>query len=149
MDRDRASWSDSDGLARKLYRPWSFATQSTAQSDGMEIPLIESESRKSRSTSAWFQYPASLRRRFEATPALTRPGWWQDQMLFDRSLRSMAILMTFYATILTVVCIAYSKDFKHRGNPHSTSVGSKTGRSCKSLQGIDIVCNMVCASLLG
>ena len=148
MSQGRTSFGDTVDFERKLFRPWSFAAHSTSQSDGMEIPLIENTSTKPQSASRWPRHSATLRQRFEAEPTVRPTGWWNDQMLFDRSLRSMAILMTLYATIMTIVCIAYLKDFVHRGNPHSTSVGQKKGRSCKSLQSMDIVCIIACVFVL-
>ena len=144
ISQHRNSSEDGDSLSRKLFRPWSFEPQPNDNGDGMTKPLIEEASKKPQSTSAWSRYRTSLRQHFETEPTVRPPGWWNDQMLFDRSLRSMAILMTFYATILSIVCIAYFKEFLRRENPHSTSVGQKKGQSCKSLQGVDIVCIQTC-----
>ena len=54
-------------------------------------------------------------------------------MLFDRSLRSMAALMTLYAVIMTGICAVYLKDFVHRDNPHSASVGQNKSKSLYKL----------------
>jgi hypothetical protein len=60
-------------------------------------------------------------------------------MLVDRSLRSMAALMTVFAVAMIIIVIAYAKDFANRANLNSTSVGSKEGEDCHSMEARNIV----------
>ena len=67
-------------------------------------------------------------------------GWWKRQMLVDRSLRSMAALTSIFALIMIIICISYMSDFVTRPNKNTTSVGGKTGESCKTMEGRNVVC---------
>ena len=60
-------------------------------------------------------------------------------MLVDRSFRFMAALMTVFALIMISICAAYFSDFINRANKNSTSVGGKTGESCKTMEGRNVV----------
>ena len=51
-------------------------------------------------------------------------------MLVDRSLGSMAALMTVFAVIMVMICVVYFRSFLQRGNRHSTSIGAKIGERC-------------------
>ena len=70
----------------------------------------------------------------ESDFAVGKDGWWNGQMLIDKSLRSMAALTAFFALILTTLCVAYFPAFLTRLNRHSTSVGGNKGHSCSSLE---------------
>ena len=74
--------------------------------------------------------------------AVGKTGWWKRQMLLDRSLRSMALLMTLFAVSMVIICAAYMPDFLHRGNVRSTSVGGSKGQSCDKMESINIVSNV-------
>ena len=65
-------------------------------------------------------------------------GWWTEQMLVDRSLRTMAGLMTIFAIILVSITFSNLGNFMRRTNPDSTAVGGGTG-SCKSVAGRNTV----------
>lgn len=65
-------------------------------------------------------------------------GWWKQQMLVDRSLRSMAALTGTFALIMVIICLAYLPDLRHRMNDHSTSVGGSR-QSCESVERTDVV----------
>ncbi len=143
MVSDSHSFESTDSFTGRLLRPWSFV----AQSSGVDVDCnkilsketIEEHGRQTVSNSAWCRFPSHLRRSLEAEPTTRPSGWWHQQMLFDRTLRSMAALMTLYAVIMIVICASYFQDFLHRGNPYSTSVGRNHGKSCKSLQSTEIV----------
>lgn len=139
MTQSSLSCESSDSFTRNLLRPWSFVAQSSGNDGGVDKSLSGETLKELPSNSAWCKHPSHLRRSFEAEPTIKPSGWWNHQMLFDRSLRSMAALMTLYAVIMTGICASYLKDFVHRDNPHSTSVGQNRGKSCTSLQGTEIV----------
>ena len=139
MTQGSPSCESTDSFTRNLLRPWSFAAQSSGNDGGLDKSLSGETLKEPPSSSAWCQYPSHLRRSFVTEPVIKPSGWWNHQMLFDRSLRSMAALMTLYAVIMTGICAGYLKDFVHRDNPHSTSVGQNKGKSCTSLQGTEIV----------
>ena len=71
--------------------------------------------------------------------ASRRSGWWKQQMLVDRSIRSMAALTSLFALIMTIVCIVYMRELVGRHNETSTSVGSNSGESCESLEATNVV----------
>ena len=60
-------------------------------------------------------------------------------MLLDRSLRSMALLMTLFAISMVITCASYLPDFFHRGNLRSTSVGGSKGQSCDKMESVNVV----------
>lgn len=64
------------------------------------------------------QHPAA-----EIEPAKIRRGVWKDQLLIDRSLRSMSLLMTSFAIGMIVVICVYAKDYRNRHNKTTSSVG--------------------------
>lgn len=139
MIQGSLSRESTDRFTRNLLRPWSFAAQSSGHDGGVDKSLSGDTLKGTPSNSAWCKYPNHLRQSFEAEPTIKPSGWWNHQMLFDRSLRSMAALMTLYAVIMTGICAGYLKDFVHRDNPHSTSVGQNKGKNCTSLQRTEIV----------
>ena len=80
---------------------------------------------------------------FEKGLTVGEKGWWRRQMLLDRSLRSMAFLMTLFALAMFVLCAAYFRDFLNRGNRRSTSVGGAKGQSCGKIESMNVVSCML------
>lgn len=74
----------------------------------------------------------SIRRHAAADiePARIGRGVWRDQLLSDRSLRGMAVLMAILAIGMIIVVAAYANTFATRANRNSSSVGGET-QSCK------------------
>ncbi|PSN67244.1 hypothetical protein BS50DRAFT_472197, partial [Corynespora cassiicola Philippines] len=68
----------------------------------------------------------------EIRPTRIGRGVWKDQLLVDRSLRSMTALTACFAIAMIVVIIIYMKPFVNRSNKETTSVGGST-RSCKQV----------------
>jgi hypothetical protein len=68
-----------------------------------------------------------------------KSGWWKKQMLVDRGLRSMAAFVLVCAVIMFIIIFSYLKDFVHRINKRTTSVGGKTVESCTVLEGRSLV----------
>ncbi|MCJ1269420.1 hypothetical protein MMC22_009312 [Lobaria immixta] len=60
-------------------------------------------------------------------------GWWKQQMLVDRSLRSMAALTGTFALIVLIICLAYLPHLVGRKNKHSSSIGGSL-QNCESVQ---------------
>ena len=83
---------------------------------------------------------------FQGGFATRKSGWWKRQMLVDRSLRSMAALMTVFAFAMVVLCASYFSAFLRRGSSHSTSVGARVGESCKAMETQNTVCLSCLAS---
>ncbi|KAL8714240.1 MAG: hypothetical protein Q9220_001969 [cf. Caloplaca sp. 1 TL-2023] len=71
------------------------------------------------------------------------PGWWKHQMLADRSFRTMAALTTLFAFIMSIICFAHLRQFAHRANKTSTSVGERADRTCSSMEGSNVVIHLV------
>ncbi|KAL8795183.1 MAG: hypothetical protein Q9195_002338 [Heterodermia aff. obscurata] len=86
--------------------------------------------------SAWTRYgEPSQEKVFDDTQiASGASGWWKQQMLVDRSLRSMAGLTSIFALGLMILSITYLPDLLARKSLNSTSVGSRTGQDCGSLE---------------
>lgn len=63
--------------------------------------------------------------------AVTGHGLWENQMLVDRSLRSMAVLTAGLAIIMCTLVFVYLKEFIERPNKTSTSVYASK-EDCKS-----------------
>ena len=80
---------------------------------------------------------------FQGGFATRKSGWWKRQMLVDRSLRSMAALMTVFAFAMVVICASYFRAFLQRGNNNSTSVGAREGESCNAMEAQNTVCEEV------
>ncbi|KAF2032996.1 hypothetical protein EK21DRAFT_36035, partial [Setomelanomma holmii] len=68
----------------------------------------------------------------EIEPARVGRGVWKDQLLSDRSFRSMAALMTLLAFGMIVVIACYAEHFIKRANQNTSSVGGET-ESCKKV----------------
>ena len=145
---------DDDSFTETLLRPWSFVSDedgrsSTTRTSAMDKTMsVSSEtyvtphwSRKS--LGAWAQYSSTDRE--DPSPeeqyAVREGGWWNQQMLVDRSLRSMAALTAFFAIIMISLCCTYMSDFMNRSNLHSTSVGSTNPKSCRSVENTNLVCH--------
>ena len=153
--------SDNNSFTQILLRPWSFASLDDADtSTSTHVSAVEetwslseetwslSEGtytqahRRRKSLGAWAQYSSSARENpsSEEQFAVGEGGWWNQQMLVDRSLRSMAALMTFFAIVMLALCCAYIPNFRIRSNLHSTSVEFKNPGSCGSTEKTNVVC---------
>ena len=142
---------DDDGFSQRLLRPWSFASLgSNRRSSLLEESCGISEEnyalprQRRKSLGAWAQYSSTTRE--NPTPeepfAVGEKGWWDRQMLVDRSLRSMAALTTIFAIIMISVCCTFMHDFTHRKNLHSTSVGFEKPKDCRTTEKLNLVsCN--------
>ena len=91
--------------------------------------------------SAWTRYGEPNRKRDADNTQLASggSGWWKEQMLVDRSLRTMAGLTSMFALIMVIISIRYFPELLARRSANSTSVGSHTGQDCKSLETTNIV----------
>ena len=91
--------------------------------------------------SAWTRYgdPSRERAVDNTRFASGRSGWWKEQMLVDRSLRTMAGITSMFALIMLILSIRYFPEFLARKNTDSTSVGSQTGHDCGSLETTNVV----------
>ena len=133
--------SDHEDFNRTLLRPWSFVSQRELASESSatdDVVLKENNAKYSNRKRLWRR---PLRSRWFNKGEITSspPGWWGDQMLFDRTLRSMAALMTLYAFIITVICARNFKPLITRSNKSSTSVGLNKDKMCKDLKSTEIV----------
>ena len=81
---------------------------------------------------------------FDGNFAEGKPGWWNKQMLVDRSLRTMAGFTTVCAIVMWIIVFCYVPAFARRTNKSSTSVGGKGGESCHTAESRNIVCNCEC-----
>ncbi|KAF2494005.1 hypothetical protein BU16DRAFT_61800 [Lophium mytilinum] len=79
-------------------------------------------------------------------------GWWQDQLLSDRSIRGMAALTAMFAIAMIVIMATNAGAFRNRPNRNSTSVGGNE-QSCKSVQRTNsallIIINIAATMVLG
>ena len=145
------SSSRHDSFSRTLLRPWSFAQGSTVSelSDKSEDNRAEDSFDGShldrpltyKSTGAWARIGHADREKGNGNNGFAsgRSGWWKEQMLVDRSLRSMAGLTSLFALIMVIICIKYLPELLGRHNETSTSVGSNSGVSCERLEGTNVV----------
>lgn len=143
-----------DNFSQRLLRPWSLASHddgdlpTSARVSALDETWRISEEtyprRRLKSLGAWARYPSSARENLssEGQFAVNKGGWWDQQMLVDRSLRSMAALTAVFATTMIIVCCTHMSDFVYRSNPHSTSVGSKKPESCRSTENANVVCSL-------
>ncbi len=93
-----------DNFSQRLLRPWSLASHddgdlpTSARVSALDETWRISEEtyprRRLKSLGAWARYPSSARENLssEGQFAINKGGWWNQQMLVDRSLRSMAAL---------------------------------------------------------
>lgn len=157
-----------DSFSRHLLRPWSFIRTSDASPAGKDSDTTQRVFQDSfdslptdrpptyRSADAWtrcddlrqekgangwvrFGGPGQEKGVEENQPASGGKGWWREQMLVDRSFRSMAGLTSLFAFIMMIICIRYMPELLGRKSQGSTSVGSKIGQSCRSLEGTNVV----------
>ena len=86
--------------------------------------------------SAWTRYGEPGREKAADNTRFTSGGrgWWKQQMLVDRSLRTMASLTSMFALIMMILSIRYLPDLFARKSINSTSVGSQSGQDCRSLE---------------
>ncbi|KAF2017755.1 hypothetical protein BU24DRAFT_334331, partial [Aaosphaeria arxii CBS 175.79] len=79
-------------------------------------------------------YPSSIRKHpvAEIKPARIGRGIWYDQLLVDRSLRTMAALMTLFAIVMLIIVGVNMKAFQQRVNRYSSSIGSNS-KNCKHI----------------
>lgn len=128
-----APWNSSKRGYRKLG--WGRRKSSPSE-EGFSLPKIrigrssvQSEySRSSRAASS-----------FGGDFAVGKAGWWKQQMLIDRSFRSMAALTALFAIIMLVICAVNLPRFLKRSNTHSTSVGPNIGQSCAAVERQNVV----------
>lgn len=127
------SWSFSKGAYWKLG---SGRDTSSASAEGINLPQIRTghssiQSEYSRSSRAASSFGGDF--------AVGRAGWWKQQMLVDRSFRSMAALTTILAIIMLAICAANLSRFRNRSNTNSTSVGPNKGSSCAAVERQNLV----------
>lgn len=77
------------------------------------------------------KYPAA-----EIEPTRVGRGVWKDQLLVDRSLRSMSLLMAAFAIAMIIVITTNAKAFGTKANKFTSSVGGKP-RDCKTVTQIN------------
>ena len=147
----RNSMFDDDNFSQRLLRPWSFASQNdgnpslslamTGKTRSMSEENYTYPRRRRKDLGAWAQYSSSAQRssKSEEQFAVGKGGWWNQQMLVDRSLRSMATLTTIFAIIMITLCFTHMNEFIHRKNRQSTSVGFLRPRSCVSIENTNLV----------
>lgn len=68
----------------------------------------------------------------EIEAARIGPGVWKDQLLVDRSLRTMAATMTLFAVAMIILIATHAEFFRNRANRNTSSVGGDTG-SCETV----------------
>ncbi|CAI6339628.1 unnamed protein product [Periconia digitata] len=74
------------------------------------------------------QHPAA-----EVEPTKIGRGIWKDQLLVDRSLRTMALTMCLFAFAIVILLIVNAKPYSERLNKSTSSVGGVT-QSCKAVK---------------
>lgn len=88
----------------------------------------------------------------EIEPTKVSRGVWKDQLLVDRSLRSMSILMSALAIAMIIVVAANAKAFGTRANKFTSSVGGKT-QDCETVTRINtallFIINVAATMVLG
>ncbi|KAL8772117.1 MAG: hypothetical protein Q9194_004689 [Teloschistes cf. exilis] len=157
------SWTrgHDDEFALKLLRPWSIASHNSTRSrsssyvDTQYAPSFgfeadDASSKGLLSSGTWANFARRSRSDSEdpsnpgAHFAYGGPGWWNHQMLADRSFRTMAATTTLFAFIMVVICLVHSSELAHRANKSSTSVG---GKSATSILGMSNMFQQVVTSL--
>lgn len=110
--------------------------KSSSSEEGFSLSRI-----RIRRSSMQSEHPRSGRAAssFGGNFAVRRAGWWKQQMLVDRSIRSMAALTTLFAIIMLVICAINLPRFLKRSNIHSTSVGPNVGQSCAGVERQNVV----------
>ena len=95
----QGSITEDDSFSQRLLRPWSFASLDHSSPSTL-LPVTDEARNKSAGTynqvhrrhndlGAWAQYSSSARKdsSTEELLAVGEGGWWNQQMLVDRSLR--------------------------------------------------------------
>ena len=147
--RDTASDSDID----------TFITGETSSSgsialrklrDGWEkkvVARVRSESLPRYAQISIRKHPAA-----EIESTKVRRGLWKDQLLVDRSLRTMSVLMSALALIMIIVVLANAKAFGARVNKSTSSVGGQA-RDCATVTRINtallFIINIAATMILG
>ena len=142
-----------DGFSQWLLRPWSFASEDAREiSTSAHVPITiesghvfeENDTRphqRRTSFTALPRYSSDVHANSENQFATEEGGWWNRQMLVDRSLRFMAALTTIFAIIMIALCCTYMSNFVNRSNRQSTSVGARKPQKCKSAGNASVVCS--------
>ena len=122
---------------------------SDVPSPGWESPLQDSEALEEVRCSNHANEPCAQL----GFPTVVHNGRWNQQILVDRSLRSMAVLNSVFALIMLIVCVVGLKPFIDRRNPYSTSIWWGSDESCSSVEnknlGIHLIINISATMLLG
>ena len=138
-DIDLSLRSD-ESFHQDLLRPWSLAMTEYSERENQNEAddhkysrVVEESDNKSRCKVVTFWNRCDNKK----PPSQSILG--HHRMLFDRSLRLMAALMTLYAVVMMVICITKLKPFVHRSNRGTTSVGLNEGRRCQDLKRAELV----------
>ena len=119
---------DDNSFSQWLLRPWSFASQDAREISTSAPGPITDESghvfeendtrpHQSRtSLTALSRHSIGVHASSEKQFATGEGGWWNRQMLVDRSLRFMAALTTIFAIIMIALRCTYMSDFVNRSN---------------------------------
>ncbi|KAF2637404.1 hypothetical protein P280DRAFT_372650, partial [Massarina eburnea CBS 473.64] len=88
----------------------------------------------------------------EVEPTRIGRGIWTDQLLVDRSLRGMALLMSTFALAMIFVLCTNAKAFRERTNRFSSSIGGEK-TDCESVTqtktGLLLLINVAATMVLG
>lgn len=112
----------------------SFDTFESSSSSGSSFEKLKNLGHRIRRKSLprSLQAPIKVHLAADIEPRRVGKGVWKDQLLIDRSLRSMAALMTLFAAGMIILIALYAKHFRDRANANTTSVGGDA-RSCKDV----------------
>lgn len=112
----------------------SFDTFNSSTSSSSSIEKLKSLGNRIRRKPLPGYLKGSIRRHpaAEIEPTRIGRGVWKDQLLVDRSLRTMAATMTIFAIAMIILIATYAKHFNSRTNPNTSSVGGGT-KSCKDV----------------
>jgi hypothetical protein len=99
----------------------SFETFESTTTSGRSISKIKNFIRR-RPLPRYLK--GSIRRHAAADiePARIGRGLWNDQLLSDRSFRTMAIVMTAFAIAMIILVACFMKNIVNRTNANTTSV---------------------------
>lgn len=124
---DRRDTSGHDSLK-------SFDTGVSSSSTGSSIEKLKKGWSRIRGKPVPRYLTGSIRRHPVADIQPTRigRGVWKDQLLVDRSLRSMAALTALFAIAMIIVVATRLKSFYERANKFTSSVGGET-QDCKAV----------------
>lgn len=105
----------------------SFDSRASSASTGTSIEKIKNGWNRIRRKPVPGYLTGSIRRHpaAEIQPTRIGRGVWQDQLLIDRSLRSMAVLTTLFAIGMIVVVATHMEPFRSRANKYTSSVGGE------------------------